>query len=323
MDKPLDGAPVMTDSAVRALIEATKPGITRLVTITSAVGFGLSASHFLIGAAQTGWPTMAVALAAALVGTALSSSGANTLNQWWERDRDALMNRTSRRPLPRGALKPSTVLTAGLTLSAAGVGVLWAWCGVVPAAIALITIVSYLLVYTPLKPVTPWSTPVGAVPGALPPLIGWSAAASLLGTQPALESLLHPIAILLFAIMFVWQVPHTLAIAWMYKDDYAKGGHRLLPVIDGDGARTARWMAAWSLLLVPVSIAPAFWMDRGPAWAFGVVAALMGVGYVMLAFRVIRTRQRADARRVFFASIMHLPLLLVLLVLFVLVSRLA
>jgi len=299
------------------LIEASKPGITRLVTITSGVGFGMA-----IAQGPSSWRAAWTCLLASLLGTAISSSGANTLNQWWERERDARMRRTERRPLPRGALTPRTVLASGLILSALGVAVLWAFCGAAPALVSLTTIATYLLVYTPLKPVTPWSTLVGAFPGALPPLIGWSSAASLSGTRAGFESLTHPLGLSLFLILFVWQVPHTLAIAWMYKDDYARGGHRLLPVIDGDGRRTARWMLAWSVVLLPVSLAPAYWMRPGAAAAFVIIAAIMGVAYFWLALRVVRTRERADARRMFFASIMHLPLLLVSLVGFTLVTSL-
>ncbi len=300
---------------IAALIEATKPGITRLVTITSGVGFGLGMVQW-----KSTWSATWPCLVASLIGTAISSSGANTLNQWWERERDARMKRTQNRPLPRGALKPASALAWGIALGIVGVALLWAVSGAVPALVSFTTIVTYLLVYTPLKPVTPWSTLVGAIPGALPPLIGWTSAASVAGA--GVPALWHPLGLTLFAIMFVWQVPHTLAIAWMYKDDYARGGHRLLPVIDGDGRRTARWMLAWSLLLIPVSIAPAWWMPASAGAAYIVIASIMGLAYFSLALRVVRARERADARRMFFASIIHLPLLLVSLVGFTLVTRL-
>lgn len=305
------------EGVVRPLVEATKPGITRLVTITSAMGFGLAALQ-----GEGSWGPLVPACVGALVGTALSSAGANTLNQWWERDRDARMRRTMARPLPRGALGPGAVLASGVGLSAAGLVVLAAVCGLVPAAVSLATILIYVLLYTPLKPVTPWATLVGAVPGALPPLIGWTAAAGVRGEGAAAASLGEPLGWLLFAIMFVWQIPHTLAIAWMYKDDYARGGHRVLPVVDVDGRRTARSMVLWSLLLVPVSVAPAWWMDRGPAWAYGLLSGVMALGSLALALRVVKGRERADARRMFFATIIHLPLLLATLVGFMLVSKL-
>lgn len=318
-----DGATVHEQSSglVRPLVEASKPGITRLVTVTSAVGFALAAMS-----SEQPWSALAGPLAwplvGALLGTALSSSGANTLNQWWERERDARMQRTARRPLPRGALSPRAVLVSGVVLSVVGIAVLWAMCGIVPAAVSLTTILTYLFMYTPLKPVTPWSTLVGAVPGALPPVIGWTAAASVGGTAAAGAALVHPLCVLLFAIMFVWQVPHTLAIAWMYKDDYARGGHRLLPVVDGDGRRTARAMVLWSVLLLPLSLAPGLWMDPAPALAFTLISGAMGLAYIWLATTVARTCERADARRMFFASIIHLPLLLISLVAFVMVTRL-
>ncbi len=304
-------------SGAAALLEATKPGITRLVTITSAVGFGMAMAQL-----RTQWHDAWICLAGCLAGTAISSAGANTLNQWWERERDARMKRTESRPLPRGALRPRTVLLSGLLLGALGVTLLCLLCGPVPGLVSLTTIVTYLLIYTPLKPVTPWSTLVGALPGALPPMIGWTSVASIAGDRAGLVSLAHPLGLTLFAILFVWQVPHTLAIAWMYKEDYARGGHRLLPVVDGDGRRTARWMLAWSAVLLPVSLAPAYWMRPGAAAAFSIIAVITGVAYFVLALRVVRTRERADARRMFFASIMHLPLLLVSLVGFTLVTSL-
>lgn len=318
LDGHADGvSPAKGVARARALVEATKPGITRLVTVTGLVGFGLAAMHWRAPWSESWLPLLGCGL-----GTAISSAGANTLNQWWERDRDARMRRTSQRPLPRGALTPRAVLVSGLSLCVAGVLVLLLMCGTVPAAVSLLTILTYLLLYTPLKPVTPWSTPVGAVPGALPPMIGWTAAAQIHGVETALGAVLHPLGLLLFAIMFVWQVPHTLAIAWMYKDDYALGGHRVLPVVDGDGRRTARAMVLWSLLLVPVSIAPAWWMDPAPAAAFTLLSGTMALAYVWLAVKVVRSRQRADARRMFFASIIHLPLMLITLVVFTMVTRL-
>jgi protoheme IX farnesyltransferase len=232
------------------------------------------------------------------------------------RDRDALMPRTCDRPLPQRRLAPGTALTAGMILAAAGVGILWALCGLAPALVSLTTVLVYLLAYTPLKPVTPLATLVGAVPGALPPLIGWSAAA---GT--GLRSLIEPGALILFAIMFIWQIPHFLAIAWMYKDDYRAGGYKVLPVVDQDGRRTARSILLWSLALAPVTVAPAWLMHGAAAVAFGVLAGAMAIAYAYLASRVIVTRERRDARRAFIASVIHLPVLMAAMVLFAVVSR--
>jgi protoheme IX farnesyltransferase len=174
--------------------------------------------------------------------------------------------------------------------------------------VSLATVLVYLLLYTPLKPVTPQATLIGAVPGALPPLIGYSAAAG------SAASLVEPGALALFAIMFIWQIPHFLAIAWIYRDDYAKGGYRVLPVVDRGGGRTARAMLLWAGLLIPAALAPAWTMKPVAAAVYGVLAAAMGLAYFWLTLRVARTRERADARRAFIASVIHLPLLLVLIV---------
>src|ERR1043165_9021747 len=271
-----------------ALLETTKPRITLLVTITSGVGYALSAL-------SRSWEPgpLAVSAGGALVGTALSAAGANALNQWLERDRDARMQRTAGRPLPEARLTPVAVFGAGCLLSLVGVLTLWAACGPTAAMVSLATILLYILAYTPLKPVTPLATIVGAVPGALPPVIGWAAARADLGYL----SLADRGPWILFAIMFVWQVPHFLAIAWMYRDDYAAGGYRVLPVVDPSGRRTARSIVAWSVLLIPVSIAPALLMAPAPASLYAVIAGLLGVGFFLLTLRLVRTRERTDARK--------------------------
>jgi protoheme IX farnesyltransferase len=301
---------------VGALVETTKPRITRLVTVTSGVGFALAALSQRWELGQ-----LVLAGAGAVVGTSLSAAGANSLNQWMERERDARMPRTMSRPLPEGRLKPGAVAGLGVALGAAGVAVLWVACGAVPAAVSLATILLYLLVYTPLKPVTPWATVVGAVPGALPPLIGWTASRAADGV--GIESLreIGPWAI--FAIMFVWQIPHFLAIAWMYRDDYAAGGYRVLPVVDPSGRRTARSIVLWSLVLIPATVAPALMreMKSAPASLYAIIAGLLGVGFFLLSLRLVRTRERADARKAFIASIVHMPLVLMLLVAFAVMSR--
>lgn len=292
--------PVQT-GLIRALFETTKPGITRLVTITSLVGFVMAA----VARAWTFNELLGVAFGA-IFGTALSAAGANAINQWMERRRDSLMRRTARRPLPRGNVSPGIVLATGTALGLAGVSLLLLLCGPVPALVSLTCIVVYVLAYTPLKPVSPVATFVGAIPGALPPLIGWSAASD----APGLRSLLEPGGLALFAIMFIWQIPHFLAIAWMYQDDYAKGGFRVLPLLPNGGARTARTVAAWTLLLVPATLAPAWFMPDRLGWAYTAVAASSGLAFVWLAARLVIDRTRPAARRVFFASIIHLPLLL-------------
>ncbi|MBX3364082.1 MAG: heme o synthase [Phycisphaeraceae bacterium] len=285
---------------VRALLETTKPGITRLVTITSLVGFVAAAvgRPWLMG-------DLAWAFAGCLFGTYLSSAGANSLNMWWERSRDARMVRTSRRPLPRGSVRPSTVFWSGMLLCFAGLTVLMSMNGVAPAAVSLACIISYVLVYTPMKPVTCFSTLVGAIPGALPPLIGWAAASETGG----FASLIEPGGLSLFGLMFVWQLPHFLAIAWMYKDDYALGGYRVLPVLDPTGAATSITMLFTAALLIPATLLPLVAMPR-LGWIYGTVAVITGLVYLWLSLRLVVMRSRPAARRVFFASILHLPLLL-------------
>ena len=289
---------------IASMIEATKPRITRLVAITSGVGF-------MAAALTRKWELQDLILTGfgALLGTVLSAAGANALNQWVERDRDALMNRTCGRPLPTQRLEPATVLTAGILLGLLGVGTLWLLCGLTPALVSLATILIYVLIYTPLKPITHHATLIGAIPGALPPLIGFTAASTL---GPA--SLLQPGAWVLFGIMVIWQIPHFLAIAWMYKDDYATGGYKVLPVIDPTGKRTARSIFTWSLLLLPAAISPVILMKPIPAGVYGILAAAMGIGFFLLCLKLTRTLARTDARRTFIASIIHLPLLLVLMV---------
>lgn len=289
----------------RALVETTKPRITRLVTITSIVGFVMAA----LARAWT-FESLATIAFGAIAGTALSAAGANALNQWMERRRDALMRRTAGRPLPRGNVAPAAVLATGVALGVAGVALLLALCGPVPALVSLACILVYVLAYTPLKPVSPVATFVGAIPGALPPLIGWSAASA----APGFASLLEPGGLSLFAIMFIWQIPHFLAIAWMYQDDYAKGGFRVLPVLPNGGPRTARTVAFWTLLLVPATLAPAWFMPDRLGWAYITIAGVSGLAFAWLAGRLVLNRTRPAARRVFFASIIHLPLLLVAMV---------
>lgn len=288
-----------------AILETTKPRITRLVTITAGVGF-------VLGAAANGQLSsrLLVPGLGCLLGTALSAAGANALNQWFERDRDGRMPRTLNRPLPSGRLDPNLALVAATSIAFAGVGVLLITTGMVPAMVSLFTILLYVLLYTPMKVMTPWATHVGAIPGALPPVIGWTAA----NQADPTSSLAHPGAWLLFAIMFLWQLPHFLAIAWMYRDDYAKGGYRVLPVLDPSGVRTSRQILLWTLVLVGVTLLPAWVFSRGTDWAYLAVAIVSGAGFLWLAAKAARTRARADARNAFLASVIHLPVLLVALV---------
>lgn len=290
-----------------AAYELTKPRITRMVAITAGVGFTLGAVH-----QSWQWGDLAFRALGCVVGTAVSSSGANALNQWWERSRDARMPRTAARPLPQGRLSPAPAAVIGIACSVLGVAILALTTGPLPAAISALTILIYVLCYTPLKPLTTLNTIVGAVPGALPPLIGWTAATTgnLLAAPSPLQSLTSAGGWLLFLIMFVWQIPHVLALAWMYKDDYAMGGYRMLPIVDPTGERTARTMVLWSIALIPVSVSPAFLLHDRLGWLTGVVAVLSGIVFARLCFKVWRLRTRESARAAFIGSVIHLPILL-------------
>ena len=283
-----------------SLIETTKPGITRHVVITAIVGFVVPAIEHARPLQQ--W---VVLLGAVIVGTALSAGGANALNQYIERSRDIKMERTMGRPLPSGRVHPRSVLWLGSMSSALGVMLLLAFCGPAAAAVSLACLLSYIFWYTPLKTRSPWATHVGGIPGALPPLIGWAGAKPEMGWTALTESG----GWVLVAIMFAWQLPHFLAIGWMYREDYARGGYKTLSVSDPDGKATARSSLIWTFWLLVSSVLP-FWVLRPhlglPYLAAAVVSGLL---YAALVVRFARTPTRDAARRVFFASIVHMPLL--------------
>jgi protoheme IX farnesyltransferase len=274
------------------LAELVKARLSLLVLSTTLVGFLLGR-----GSAPLAWPI----LFATLIGTALSACGAAALNQWWERDVDALMRRTRTRPLPAGRMHPNDALIFGILLSVFGVAGL-AVVNMFSAVLALATIVVYVLIYTPLKRISAINTLVGAIPGALPPLIGWIAAtgeASLPGW-------------VLFAILWFWQMPHFLAIAWMYRDEYAAAGFIFLTARDDDGRATTRQATLYTLCLVLVSLVPAFIGLNSPWYFAG--AMVLGAAFCAPALRFAWLRSRESARVLFFASIIYLPLLLTLLV---------
>ncbi|GIU75087.1 MAG: protoheme IX farnesyltransferase [Bryobacteraceae bacterium] len=272
---------------MRAYLELTKPRITWLILMSTGIGF-----YFGLAGALN-WAL----LAHCLLGTALIASGTATLNQWYERDADSRMRRTAARPIPSGRVAPRQALLFGIALLAAGelelafgVNALAAWLG-------LLTVASYLLLYTPLKQKTWWSTAVGAFPGAMPPLIGFAAAHGRL----TLESWV------LFAIIFLWQFPHFYAIAWMYREDYGRAGIRMLPVIEPDGRSTARQVLAFSLLLIPASLLPGF-LAMTSHWYLA-AALLLGALFLRAAVRLSRQRTAQNARGVLKASVLYLPLL--------------
>ncbi len=273
------------------LLALAKPRVVLMILVTTAVGYY---------AGLTGAPDYA-RLLHVLVGTLLAAGGALALNQYWERDVDARMERTRARPLPDGRLAPLEALLFGSTLTALGLVYTGAFVGELALAITLATAALYLFAYTPLKRRTPLCTLVGAVPGALPPVTGWVAAREGFGVG----------AWVLFGILFLWQLPHTLAIARLYRDDYARAGVRLLPVVDADGSSTERQIVTGCLALLVVSLLPTLIGIAGPVYFVG--AFLLGAAFVALGARQALVPSTVAARRVLFASLLYLPALLALL----------
>jgi len=264
-----------------------------LVLLTTAVGFYLGADS----------PINFAALLHTVFGTAAAAAGAAALNQWWEYKLDALMHRTRSRPVPAGRMRPRDAVVLGAALSIFGVAYLAFVCNALSAALAAITIIIYIFAYTPLKRVSTFNTALGAVPGALPPMIGWAAARGTLNAG----------AWMLFAILFFWQLPHFFAIAWMYRDDYARAGFQMISSDDRTGERSASQSVFFCMLLFIVAGLPAF---LGIATVFYLLAELvLGGVFIAVAMRFLKTRATSDARRLFITSIIYLPLLLGALVL--------
>jgi len=286
-------AAVASRSTVSDLIQLTKPRISLTVTFTTLVGYAMGTRSSLLE----------LPLAAALIGTALVASGASTLNMLIEQDIDALMERTRGRPLPAGRLRSGDALRLGSVLTALGIAVLAFWSQPAAVGVAILTWATYLFIYTPLKPRTSLSTLVGAFPGALPPVIGWAAATNSVG----------PGAFVLFAILFLWQIPHFLAIAWLYRDDYARGGLPMLPVIDPTGRATGRQAVANCIALLLVSTAPAAAGMAGRLYLTG--AIVLGLGFTAVAVKAAIKRDLATARQLFLASMLYIVCLFSLLLL--------
>jgi len=273
-------------SAVSNYLALTKPRLNLLVVVTSAAGYYLGAGD------RT--PEL-LPMTQAVVGTALVAGGAAVLNQVYERDTDALMRRTRLRPLPDGRVSAADARAFGLVLAAAGLAALL-FTNVLAALLAAATLAVYLIVYTPMKRRSTASTLIGAIPGALPPAIGWAAAD---GGLPAGGWAL-------FAIVFLWQIPHFMAIAWMYRDDYERAGFPMLPVLEPDGKRTGRHAVLYSALLLPASLVPTLVGVSG--LGYFVVALLLGIGMIALSARFARHRTDETARALFYGSITYLPL---------------
>ena len=274
-------------------VALAKPRLNLMVVVSAVAGYAMA--H--------GDPSNVAALGWTILGTGLVSGGASAFNQVIERDTDALMRRTRLRPLPDGRLTAVEGVAFGAILSILGLLMLAAGVNVLSAEVALATLASYALVYTPLKRRTSFATVIGAIPGALPPVIGWTAAAGTLSQG----------AWVLFGIVFLWQLPHFLAIAWMYREDYARAGFPMLPVIEPDGRSTARQAVVYTAALLPVALAPTLVGMSGTIYFAGALAGTLV--FLGIAVRFALTRAVPDARRLFFASIVYLPIIWALMIL--------
>ncbi len=268
-------------------IALTKPRITWLILMSTGVGYFFGA--------RGGWHWLT--LLNTIIGTGLIASGTAALNQWYERAADAKMKRTQARPLPAGRIPANKALIFAILISVAGFVELFAGVNALTGWLGLFTLLSYLFVYTPLKQRSPHSTTIGAIPGAMPPLIGFAAASGTLTWD----------AWILFAILFLWQFPHFYAIAWMYREDYERAGIRMLPVVEPDGESTARRILIYSLILIPISMVPKFLSMTGNLYLAGALA--LGLLFLYAGVRVSFDRTRQQARRVLLASVIYLPVL--------------
>lgn len=289
----VERTPLTFRERIAAYAELTKPRITFLIVATSAAGFALGSPGRLDY----------VAMLSALLGVALLSSGIATLNQYAERDLDGLMRRTAARPLPSGKLAPWEAFAFGAGITVLAEIYLLVLVNPLSALLGLTVIAGYLFAYTPLKTRTTLSTLVGAFPGAVPPLIGWTAARGTISVE----------GWVLFAILFLWQFPHFLAIAWMYREDYARAGILMLPVVEPDGRVTAQQIVIYTLMLLPVSLLPTVLGMTGRIYFIG--AFVLGLLFLYSSLRAAFSMSRQQARRLLLASVLYLPLLFLLMVL--------
>lgn len=278
---------------LNAYIELTKPRILILVLVTTTLGFFLGAK---------GIPSF-LDLAYLLTGASLVCAGSSALNQYLERDVDCLMLRTKNRPIPLGIVRPSEALSYGVILILTGIILLYLKINILTAFLSLLTAFLYVLVYTPLKKVSWLNTTIGSIPGAIPPMGGWAAATNNLDLG----------AWVLFLILFLWQHPHFYAIAWMFKDDYKRVGFKMLPVVEPDGQSTFKQIFWYSLLLIPVSLMPTLIGMSGKLYFAG--AAIMGIIFFVMGKRLGQSKSIHDARALLKASVVYLPILLLLIVL--------
>ena len=281
-----------THSRTTDFFALAKPRLNLLVVVSALAGYVMAS-----GDTHDVWRLLCM-----IAGTGLVAGGASAFNQILERGPDALMRRTRLRPMPDGRLATREAWVFGLVLAGAGLAILAVGANLLSAIVAFVTMASYAVIYTPLKRHSSFSTVIGAIPGALPPVIGWAA---------ALNELSHG-AWVLFGIVFLWQLPHFLAIAWIYREDYARAGFPMLPVIDPDGRSTARQAVIYALALVPLSLAPTLVGMTGPIYFAGALVLTLVFAGLALKFRM--TRSIKDARRLFFGSIIYLPLLWILMI---------
>jgi protoheme IX farnesyltransferase len=280
-------AVAMARSGVADYWALTKPGITGLVVVTTALGYYIAAGAF-------DWLTLAFTV----VGTALVSAGSCAINMAIEHDRDALMSRTEDRPVAAGRVSYPAAVYYGALLSLLGIVTLLVGANPLASGLAIVSLLVYVLAYTPLKTVTTLNTFVGAVSGAIPPMIGWAAAREDVSMG----------AWVLFAVMFLWQMPHFLAIGWMYREDYERAGFAMLPVVDPEGSATGRQAMAQTMALVVASLMPAWIGMASPVYYFA--AAILGAAFLAFGIAFMARRTRARARGLFLASIAYLPILL-------------
>jgi len=278
--------------AVADLWQLTKPGITRLVLVTTAVGF------YLASTGSFDW----LLLIHALVGTGLLAGGTNALNQYAERKVDGAMKRTQNRPLPAGRIDPGLALLFSAGISVVGAVYLALWVNLLTAVLGVASLLIYIFAYTPLKRRTWWCTVVGAVPGAIPPMMGWT----------AVRGSVDVLAWILFGIVFLWQMPHFYAIGYMYRQDYARAGFPMLPVVDEDGTRTARQIVVYTVALLAVSVLTTVLGLTGAVYFVG--AMTLGLAFLGLGVALAVSRTGRQARRLFLGSVVYLPVLLVLMV---------
>lgn len=284
------GEIVVERSRLLDYITLTKPELTLLSVATALAGF------YLATQGQLDYLLMLKTF----LGTALVGAGAGALNQYIERDYDGMMRRTENRPLPAGRLTPWEVLVFGILCSVAGILLIALFVNPLTGFLAAATSISYLFLYTPLKRITPLSTVIGGIPGALPPMMGWTAVRNDISHE----------AWILFVILFLWQMPHFLSLAWMYKKDYARAGFPMLTVVDPDGRSTGRQILLYCIALIPATVLPTLIGLTGIVYLVG--GAVLGIAFSVCGFYLYKDRSTVWARRVFFASLLYLPILFVI-----------